>query len=49
MRRFRVYNDNVTIFDEIAKGEADLMMTDALQAALCGVVRMMLRQDARAS
>src|SRR6201986_4028405 len=25
----RVYNDNVTIFDEIAKGDADLMMTDA--------------------
>jgi cyclohexadienyl dehydratase len=24
-----VYNDNVTIFDEIAKGNADLMMTDA--------------------
>ena len=25
----RVYNDNVTIFDEIAKGNADLMITDA--------------------
>ena len=25
----RVYNDNVTIFDEIAKGDADLMITDA--------------------
>jgi cyclohexadienyl dehydratase len=25
----RVYGDNVTIFDEIAKGEADLMMTDS--------------------
>ncbi len=25
----RVHNDNVTIFDEIAKGNADLMMTDA--------------------
>jgi cyclohexadienyl dehydratase len=25
----RVYNDNVTIFDEIARGDADLMMTDA--------------------
>ena len=25
----RVYNDNVTIFDQIAKGDADLMMTDA--------------------
>jgi cyclohexadienyl dehydratase len=25
----RVYNDNVTIFEEIAKGDADLMMTDA--------------------
>jgi len=25
----RVYNDNVTIFDQIAKGEADLMITDA--------------------
>jgi cyclohexadienyl dehydratase len=25
----KVYNDNVTIFDEIAKGDADLMMTDA--------------------
>jgi cyclohexadienyl dehydratase len=25
----RVYNDNVTIFDEIARGNADLMMTDA--------------------
>jgi cyclohexadienyl dehydratase len=25
----RIYNDNVTIFDEIAKGNADLMMTDA--------------------
>ena len=25
----KTYNDNVTIFDEIAKGEADLMMTDA--------------------
>ena len=24
-----VYNDNVTIFDEITKGDADLMMTDA--------------------
>ena len=28
-RRGGVYNDNVTIFDEIAKGNADLMMTDA--------------------
>jgi cyclohexadienyl dehydratase len=25
----RVHNDNVTIFDEIAKGNADLMMTDS--------------------
>jgi cyclohexadienyl dehydratase len=25
----RVYNDNVTIFDEIAKGDADLMITDS--------------------
>jgi cyclohexadienyl dehydratase len=25
----RTYNDNVTIFDEIAKGNADVMMTDA--------------------
>jgi cyclohexadienyl dehydratase len=25
----RVYNDNVTIFDEIAKGNADVMITDA--------------------
>jgi cyclohexadienyl dehydratase len=25
----KTYNDNVTIFDEIAKGNADLMMTDA--------------------
>jgi cyclohexadienyl dehydratase len=25
----RLYNDNVSIFDEIAKGDADLMMTDA--------------------
>ncbi len=25
----KIYNDNVTIFDEIAKGDADLMMTDA--------------------
>jgi cyclohexadienyl dehydratase len=25
----RTYNDNVTIFDEIAKGNADLMMTDS--------------------
>ena len=25
----KVYDDNVTIFDEIAKGDADLMMTDA--------------------
>ncbi|MFB9267476.1 transporter substrate-binding domain-containing protein [Bradyrhizobium erythrophlei] len=25
----RVFNDNTTIFDEIAKGDADLMMTDA--------------------
>jgi len=25
----RVYNDNVTIFDQIAKGDADVMMTDA--------------------
>jgi cyclohexadienyl dehydratase len=25
----RVYNDNLTIFEEIAKGDADLMMTDA--------------------
>jgi cyclohexadienyl dehydratase len=25
----KTYNDNVTIFDEIAKGDADLMMTDA--------------------
>ncbi len=24
-----VWNDNVTIFDEVAKGDADLMMTDA--------------------
>ena len=97
----KVHNDNVTIFDEIAKGNADLMMTDAsetlyqqklhrrralrrasgkavrfcrkgllaaarrraeglcrpvaahrnrgwqLQEDLCGVVRMMLRQNAR--
>ena len=28
----RVYNDNVTIFDEIAKGDADLMMTDASES-----------------
>lgn len=27
--RIEVYNDNVTIFDQIAKGDADLMMTDA--------------------
>jgi len=26
----KVHNDNVTIFDEIAKGNADLMMTDLL-------------------
>jgi cyclohexadienyl dehydratase len=25
----KLYNDNVTIFDEIAKGDADLMITDA--------------------
>ena len=25
----KVHNDNVTIFDEIAKGDADLMMTDS--------------------
>jgi cyclohexadienyl dehydratase len=25
----KVYNDNVTIFDEIARGNADLMMTDS--------------------
>src|SRR5512140_706846 len=25
----RIYNDNVTIFDQIAKGDADVMMTDA--------------------
>ena len=25
----KIYNDNVTIFDEIAKGNADLMITDA--------------------
>ena len=25
----KIYNDNVTIFDEIAKGDADVMMTDA--------------------
>ncbi len=25
----KVYGDNVTIFDEIAKGDADLMMTDS--------------------
>jgi cyclohexadienyl dehydratase len=25
----KLYNDNVTIFDQIAKGDADLMMTDA--------------------
>jgi cyclohexadienyl dehydratase len=25
----KIYGDNVTIFDEIAKGDADLMMTDA--------------------
>ena len=25
----RIYGDNVTIFDQIAKGDADLMMTDA--------------------
>jgi cyclohexadienyl dehydratase len=42
----RLYNDNVTIFDEIAKGDADLMMTDASETryqqklhpgALCAV------------
>ena len=27
--QIRVHNDNVTIFDEIARGDADLMMTDA--------------------
>jgi len=27
----KVYGDNVTIFDEIAKGDADLMMTDAAE------------------
>jgi cyclohexadienyl dehydratase len=27
----KVYDDNVTIFDEIAKGEADVMMTDAAE------------------
>jgi cyclohexadienyl dehydratase len=27
----RVHTDNVTIFDEIAKGDADLMMTDATE------------------
>lgn len=27
----KVWNDNVTIFDEIAKGNADLMMTDAAE------------------
>jgi cyclohexadienyl dehydratase len=27
--QIRIYNDNVTIFDEIAKGNADLMITDA--------------------
>jgi cyclohexadienyl dehydratase len=27
--KITVYHDNVTIFDQIAKGEADLMMTDA--------------------
>ena len=25
----KTYNDNVTIFDEIAKGDADVMMTDS--------------------
>jgi cyclohexadienyl dehydratase len=42
----RVYNDNVTIFDQIAKGDADLMITDASEtvyqqklhpAVLCAV------------
>jgi cyclohexadienyl dehydratase len=28
----KVYNDNVTIFDEIAKGNADLMMTDSSES-----------------
>jgi cyclohexadienyl dehydratase len=28
----KVYPDNVTIFDEIARGDADLMMTDASEA-----------------
>jgi cyclohexadienyl dehydratase len=28
----KVYGDNVTIFDEIAKGDADLMITDASEA-----------------
>jgi cyclohexadienyl dehydratase len=41
-----VYNDNVTIFDEIAKGDADVMMTDSSEtryqqklhpAVLCAV------------
>jgi cyclohexadienyl dehydratase len=26
---FKIYDDNVTVFDEIAKGDADLMVTDA--------------------
>ena len=30
----KVCNDNVTIFDEIAKGNADLMMTDASETPL---------------
>ena len=27
----RIYSDNVTIFDEIAKGNADLMLTDSAE------------------
>jgi len=50
-RRIKVYNDNVTIFDEIAKGNADLMMTRSetrfqqkLHAGvLCAVIRTAVR------
>ena len=37
----KIYNDNVTIFDEIAKGNADLMITDASET------RYQLRKNLR--
>ena len=49
--KIEVYNDNVTIFDQILEGEVDLMMTDAeetllqqkLRPGLCGPSGQTLR------